>query len=70
MTNDHTSNPTSDSQALLNQIIIDYMKEAKRKRRWKWFMRVIYLLIIAYIVYYVSKGTNEDIGTNIKAHRG
>ncbi|KTD41511.1 S49 family peptidase [Legionella parisiensis] len=70
MTNDHTSNPTSDSQALLNQIIIDYMKEAKRKRRWKWFMRVIYLLIIAYIVYYVSKGTNEDIGTNIKAHVG
>ncbi|AWN74121.1 S49 family peptidase [Legionella anisa] len=70
MTNDHSSNSTSDSQALLNQIIIDYMKEAKRKRRWKWFMRVIYLLIIAYIVYYVSKGTSEEIGTNIKPHVG
>ncbi|MCE0723533.1 MULTISPECIES: S49 family peptidase [Legionella] len=70
MTNNHSSNSTSDSQALLNQIIIDYMKEAKRKRRWKWFMRVIYLLIIAYIVYYVSKGTNEGVGTNIKSHVG
>ncbi|HHT0593105.1 TPA: S49 family peptidase [Legionella anisa] len=70
MTNDHSSNSTADSQALLNQIIIDYMKETKRKRRWKWFMRVIYLLIIACIVYYVSKGTSEEIGTNIKPHVG
>ncbi len=70
MTNDHSSNSTPDSQVLLNQIIIDYMKEAKRKRRWKWFMRVVYLLIIAYIVYHVSMNTNEDLGTNTKPHVG
>ncbi len=70
MTNNHSPNSTSDSQALLNQIIIDYMKEAKRKRRWKWFMRVIYLLIIAYVVYQVSMSTNDDIGTNTKPHVG
>ncbi|CAM3055171.1 signal peptide peptidase [Legionella steigerwaltii] len=70
MTNDHSSNSNPDSQALLNQIIIDYMKEAKRKRRWKWVMRVIYLLIILFIVYRVSLSTNEDIGTNIKPHVG
>ncbi|MCW8410416.1 S49 family peptidase [Legionella sp. PATHC035] len=70
MTNDHPSNSTPDSQALLNQIIIDYMKEAKRKRRWKWIMRVIYLLIILFIVYRVSLSTNEDSGLNVKDHVG
>lgn len=70
MTNDPSSNSTPDSQVLLNQIIIDYMKEAKRKRRWKWFMRVVYLLIIAYIVYHISMNTNEDLGTNTKPHVG
>ncbi|WP_115708684.1 S49 family peptidase [Legionella sainthelensi] len=70
MTNDISSNSSQDSQALLNQIIIDYMKEAKRKRRWKWFMRVIYLLIIAYIVYQFSASSNEEVGTNTKPHVG
>ncbi|WP_182393416.1 S49 family peptidase [Legionella sp. PC997] len=70
MTNNHSPNSTSDSQALLNQIIIDYMKEEKRKRRWKWFMRIIYLLILVYIVYQVFINTNEDLGTNIKPHVG
>jgi len=70
MTNDPSSNSTPDSQALLNQVIIDYIKEAKRKRRWKWFMRVIYLLIILFIAYRVLVSTNEDVGTNIKPHVG
>ena len=70
MTNDISSNSSQDSQALLNQIIIDYMKEAKRKRRWKWFMRVIYLLIIAYIVYQVTVSSTEEMGTNTKPHVG
>ncbi|MBI2785928.1 MAG: S49 family peptidase, partial [Legionella longbeachae] len=70
MTNDLSSNPTPDSQTLLNQIIIDYMKEQKRKRRWKWVMRVIYLLIILFIVYQFNLGDNEDIGTNTKPHVG
>lgn len=70
MTNDISSNSSQDSQALLNQIIIDYMKEAKRKRRWKWFMRVIYLFIIAYVVYEFALSSNEEIGTNTKPHVG
>lgn len=70
MTNDHSSNSTPDSQALLNQIIIDYMRDSKRRRRWKWFMRVIYLLIIIYLLFYLFSGSKEDQGTNIKSHVG
>lgn len=70
MTYDISSHSSKDSQALLNQIIIDYMKEAKRKRRWKWFMRVVYLLIILYVVYQFSASSNEEAGTNTKPHVG
>lgn len=70
MTNHIPSNATLDSQTLLNQIIIDYLKEEKRKRRWRWFMRVIYLLIIGLTVYQLYGNGNEDKGTNIKSHVG
>src|SRR5690242_10387704 len=71
MTNNFPSdNSNPDSQTLLNQIIIDYMKEQKRKCRWKWVMRVIYLLIIVFIVYQISIANNEDIGSNSKPHVG
>lgn len=70
MTNDTSSNSNPDSQVLLNQIIIDYIKEQKRKRRWRWFMRAIYLLIIAFIAYQVFYSGNEDTGTSTKPHVG
>ncbi len=70
MINNIPSNSTPDSQILLNQIIIDYIKEEKRKRRWRWFMRVVYLLIIGLIVYQLYGNGNEEIGSNIKAHVG
>jgi protease-4 len=70
MTNEVSSNSSPDSQTLLNQIIIDYMKEAKRKRRWKWVMRVIYLLILAFIIYRVMLSTSDDADVHTKAHVG
>ncbi|MFT4058717.1 MAG: S49 family peptidase [Legionella sp.] len=70
MTNNLTTNSNPDSQALLNQIIIDYIKEQKRKRRWRWFMRIIYLLIIAFVVYQLFYSGNEETGSNTKPHVG
>lgn len=64
------SNSNPDPQALLNQIIIDYIKEQKRKRRWRWFMRVVYLLIILFIAYQFMSSSNEESGTNTKPHVG
>jgi protease-4 len=70
MTNDLPTNSNPDSQVLLNQIIIDYIKEQKRRRRWRWLMRFIYLLIILAIVYLVFIGGKEDSGSNTKPHVG
>lgn len=65
-----SSNSNPDSQALLNRIIIDYIKEEKRKRRWRWFMRIIYLLIICFVAYKLFFGGNEELGSNVKPHIG
>lgn len=70
MNNDVSSNSTPDSQVLLNQIIFDYMKEQKRKRRWRWISRIIFLLIIVFVGYKILKYNNDSLGTNIKEHVG
>ncbi|MBN9230482.1 MAG: signal peptide peptidase SppA [Legionella sp. 40-6] len=60
---------SSDSQTLLNQVILDYIREQKRARRWRWFMRLIYILVIGFILYQFF-GTNEESGNNVKPHVG
>lgn len=68
MNDDVTSNPNIDSQTLLNQIVLDYMKEKKRKRRWRWIVRILILLIVAYIAYLAV--SDDDKGNNSKPHVG
>lgn len=70
MNNELPSNSNMDSQTLLNQIIIDYMKEQKRKRRWKWVMRIIFLLIIAYFCVYLLFFSGDEGGSSSKPHVG
>jgi protease IV len=44
--NNSSSSANTDSQALLNQIVINYMQEQKRKRRWRWLIRALILLLL------------------------
>lgn len=68
MNNDLPSNPNIDSQTLLNQIVLDYMKEQKRKRRWRWIYRIIILLLIAFFAYQML--IDDDDKGNSKPHVG
>lgn len=68
MTKD-TSLSNQDSQTLLNQVILDYIKEQRRKQKWRWVMRIIYLLVLIFIGYELLIN-NEEAGTNIKPHVG
>lgn len=70
MVNEVSPNSNADSQVLLNQIIIDYIKEQKRKRRWRWLMRAIYLLLIGFVAYQLFFAVSEDSGSNTKPHVG
>jgi protease-4 len=70
MNNDISSDPNIDSQTLLNQIVLDYMKEKKRKRRWKWVIRIIILLAVAFGAYQALVGDDDEKGGNKKPHVG
>lgn len=68
MNTDLPSNPNTDSQTLLNQIVLDYMKDKKRKRRWRWFLRVLIVLALVFGAYhYVNE---DDFSGNAKPHVG
>lgn len=64
------SDSNLDSQSLINQIIIDYIQEEKRRRRWRWVMRFVYLIIVLGLTYFFFSNNSEDSGTNSKPHVG
>ncbi|HHF7345893.1 TPA: S49 family peptidase [Legionella feeleii] len=66
--NPMTENP--DSQTLLNQIVIEFMKEQKSKRRWRWVKRVIYLFLFAFVIYLIATYKDEDKVLRAKPHVG
>ncbi|MCC5016182.1 MULTISPECIES: S49 family peptidase [unclassified Legionella] len=66
--NPMTENP--DSQTLLNQIVIEFMREQKSKRRWRWVKRVIYLLLFAFVIYLIATYKDEDKVLRAKPHVG
>lgn len=70
MNNDVSSNSNADSQTLLNQIVIDYMKEKKWKRRWRWVIRSIFLLLIVYAGYLLATYDSDDTSSGSKEHVG
>lgn len=66
-----TSPPNNpDSQSLLNQIVIEYMREQKHKRRWRWVKRIAILLLAVFIVYQLFSYQDEDKSLRLKPHVG
>ncbi|MBA2648708.1 MAG: S49 family peptidase [Legionella sp.] len=69
MNNDSSSQSTPDSQTLLNQIVLDYMKDKKRNRRFRLFKRIlIACLLILLLVLCWRIFTSQDLMT--KPHVG
>jgi protease IV len=68
--NNSLSNENSDPQNLLNQIVIEYMREQKRKRRWRWVMRIFLLLALLFVAYFVFTLAEEDKSSHAKPHVG
>ena len=70
MNNETSSNSNMDSQILLNQLILDYMKDQRRKRRWR---RVIQLLVLGLLLYTGFKlffFPDTELSINSKPHVG
>lgn len=70
MNNESSSNSNLDSQALLNQLVIDYLQERKRKRRWKWIIRAIILVVLVYSSYKIVSVAKTTEASKDKEHIG
>lgn len=67
--NNNTTQDNPDAQATLNQIIIEYLREQRRKRRWRWIVRGIIVLLIIYCYLSVSS-LGDDRVAKSKPHVG
>lgn len=62
--------PSPDSQTLLNQLVIEYLKDQKRNRIWRWVKRfIIFISIVAIALSFMNWG-QDDLGSNTKPHVG
>jgi protease-4 len=68
MSNNNSAIDNSNSQALLNQIVIEYMQEKKRKRVWRWVKRILIIFFMLWIIYLLSSLRGDDSST--KPHVG
>lgn len=60
----------TDSQALLNQIVLDYMREKKRKRFWSWIKRFLIILIIILVYFNYKAIFTEAPNADDNSHVG
>ncbi len=70
MSNNNSAVDSSNSQALLNQIVLEYLREKKRKRVWQWVKRILVLILIVWMIYLLASWRTDDTGSRIKPHVG
>ena len=64
------SEDAPDAQGVLNQIILEHLKEQKRKRWVRWIYRIGFLLVLLVLVYRFQVTTDDEIALRNKAHVG
>lgn len=70
MTNPEPKLDQSDAQNILNQIVLDHLREQKRKRRWRWISRVLFFSLFVYIAYQFTSSRLEERGLAARTHVG
>jgi protease-4 len=70
MTNKNPPEHNTDSQTLLNKIVIEFMREQRRKRIWRWIYRIILLLLIFWVVFQFLGSRAEEKANRNKPHVG
>ncbi|KTD07210.1 protease-4 [Legionella jamestowniensis DSM 19215] len=68
--NDIPPTSNSDSQVLLNQIVIEYMRDQRRQRYWRWIKRILFVMFVLFIFYQVYSYGDEDKTVRLKPHVG
>lgn len=68
--NHHSSTDNAESQALLNKIVIEYMREQKRKRLWRWIFRGLFFVFILWFTYQLMFIRSMNTAAKNKPHVG
>ena len=70
MTNTKASLENTDSQVLLNQLVIEYMRDKKRKRLWQWVRRSVMFLFILVVIYLMALLGSDHLDFSKDPHVG
>jgi protease-4 len=70
MINNLDFNKNIDAQAVLNQVVLEFMREQKRKRIKRWIWRVVMLIVIITIGFKAIQLVNHDRKLSMKSHVG
>ena len=68
--NNRSSLDNHDSQVLLNKIVIEYMREQKRKRTGRWIFRILFFVLILCGVYQIFSLHSQDVFERNQEHVG
>lgn len=68
--NPHNPQDSTNSQALLNQIVVEYFNDKKRNRFWRRIRRVLILALVLVIAIWSFYIRGEDAATRAKPHVG
>ncbi|KTD21674.1 signal peptide peptidase [Legionella londiniensis] len=68
--NNHSSTDNAESQALVNKLVLEYMREQKRKRFWRWVFRFIIFLFIMWFGYQILALRSANLAAKAKPHVG
>jgi len=70
MINNQSAVDSLDSQALLNKMVFEYLRDKKRKRVWRWVWRILLLLIVCVAFYAYYQDNSEEMLSRSSPHAG
>ena len=70
MTKNTIDESKTDSQSLLNQIILEYLHDQKRKRFWKKLFRIVLFIFLAWVAYQVMSTRSNLLALKSEPHVG
>lgn len=70
MNNFEQEKTTVSSQVLINQIVLNYMDEQKKKKRWKWIKIALFSCLLVFLVGLIIELNSEDTVARSKNHVG
>lgn len=70
MNNFEQEKTTVSSQVLINQIVLNYMEEQKKKKRWKWVKIALFSCLFIFLVGLIIELNSEDTVGRSKNHVG